>query len=118
MQTGTREIGGLNQAEVSRQGALQTYGYEAQATSFGTQAALDEQQATLDPIAGAISGAGGLLENSQFDSLVGSSGSGTGGASEIGGSPAGQFSTILNGGPSLSSNHSWMISANPEPAFN
>lgn len=87
VQVSQRELGGLDQATVSNNAALEVYGYKTQAQSFEAQSKLDESEVGYDIAGSLLSGVGKLAGNP---------------------AAASGFSSLMSGGPTVSDQYSWM----------
>lgn len=94
VQTSQRELGGLDQATVSNNAALEVYGYKTQAQSFRAQSKLDESEVGWDIAGGLLSGVGKLAGN---PTAAGDISSG--------------FSSLMSGPQSVSGQYQWMTGA-------
>ncbi len=61
VQKSQHELGSLDVSNTAERGALQTYGYETQATSDQAQANLDQSQVVPDLLGGALKAGGSVL---------------------------------------------------------
>lgn len=95
VQTGQRMIGGLDQATVSNNAALESYGYQSQATSYEAQAKLDHAEMGYDYLAGGVNAAGTIAGSPQSMQFL---------------------SSQLSGNPSVPPEYSWMQSGDASDA--
>ncbi len=113
IQVSQRETGQLDVQDVQQQAALQSYGYETQATSDTAQAGLLKTEAGYDEESGFAKGVSSFATNPSVDSLVsqqfpGSSSSNGSGDQTFAPGATGVPASLMSGPPSVPEAFQWM----------
>lgn len=112
VQTSQRELGNLDVGNVQRQGALEAYGYQVQATSEDAQAALLRKQASSDVTAGYINAGVEIAGSPATANLLGdpfsSSASSGSGAQTFEPGATGAPASLMSGSPTVPDEYQWM----------
>jgi hypothetical protein len=87
VQSSQRQIGALDEATVSSNAALTTYGYQTQAVNEQAQSEADQAQVGSDIVGGVLKGGGAALGNADVDSGL---------------------SSLISGPPSVPPEYQWM----------